>query len=188
VKKREGKDDASGADAFAREMADVVPLATDPRGRMRAVPPVRAPAGANSSADDAHGPDDDFAAHGVDRREIKKLKRGQYIVGDRCDLHGLTAADACARVRLFLDNSRHGRHRCVCIVHGRGLHSDENVAVLRTRVREYLRSHRLVLAYADAPRGDGGAGAVYVLLRRLEPDDLDSNHTERLQLERRFTF
>ena len=166
MNKREGKDDAADADAFTREMADVVPLVTDPRGRMHAAPPVSAPPVTTSPAGQDDGPDDHFVAHGVDRREIKKLKRGQYVVGDRCDLHGMTAADACARVRRFIDNSRHGRHRCVCIVHGRGLHSEENVPVLRTQVRESLRSHRSVLAYADAPRGDGGAGAVYVLLRR----------------------
>jgi len=33
-------------------------------------------------------------------------------------------------------------------------------------VRECLRQHRAVLAYADAPRADGGTGAVYVLLRK----------------------
>jgi len=147
-------------------MEDVVPLVADPRGRTHAAPPVSAPPMSTSSADDADGPDDDFAADGVDRREIRKLKRGQYVVGDRCDLHGMTAADACARVRRFIDNSRHSRHRCVCVVHGRGLHSEDNVSVLKTRVRELLKSHRSVLAYADAPRGDGGAGAVYVLLRR----------------------
>jgi len=38
--------------------------------------------------------------------------------------------------------------------------------LLRTRVREYLRSHRSVLAYADAPSSDGGPGAVYVLRRK----------------------
>jgi DNA-nicking Smr family endonuclease len=51
-------------------------------------------------------------------------------------------------------------------VHGRGAHSAGHVAVLKPRVREFLRGHRSVLAYADAPRSDGGAGAVYVLLRR----------------------
>ena len=166
MKKREETNDASDADAFAREMVNVVPLVTDPRGRMHAVPTISAPPATTSSASHSDEPENDFAAHGVDRREIKKLKRGQYVVGDRCDLHGLTAADACARVRRFIDNSRHRRHRCVCIVHGRGLHSKENVSVLRTRVRESLRLHRAVLAYTDAPRGDGGAGAVYVLLRR----------------------
>jgi DNA-nicking Smr family endonuclease len=40
------------------------------------------------------------------------------------------------------------------------------VPILKTRVRACLRQHPAVLAYADAPRTDGGAGAVYVLLRK----------------------
>jgi DNA-nicking Smr family endonuclease len=102
----------------------------------------------------------------VGRREIKKLRRGEYVAGDRRDLHGMTAAEAAGAVKHFLDNSRQRRHRCVCIVHGRGLHSEGNVAILKARVRECLRAHPAVLAYADAPGSDGGAGAVYVLLRK----------------------
>ena len=49
--------------------------------------------------------------------------------------------------------------------HGRGLHSKGNPPILKTRVREALRSHRSVLVYTDAPVPDGGSGAVYVLLR-----------------------
>ena len=78
----------------------------------------------------------------------------------------MTAADACASVRRFIESSHHRRHRCVCIVHGRGLHSEGKVPILKARVRKYLRSHSSVLAYADAPRSEGGAGAVYVLLRK----------------------
>ena len=89
------------------------------------------------------GSDDDFAAPGVDRREIRKLKRGEYAAEDRRDLHGMTAADACASVGRFIENSRHRRHRCVCIVHGRGLHSEGNESILRACVRKYLRSHRV---------------------------------------------
>jgi DNA-nicking Smr family endonuclease len=52
------------------------------------------------------------------------------------------------------------------VVHGRGLHSAGNVAILKSRVRAALREHPAVLAFTDAPRTDGGQGAVYVLLRR----------------------
>ena len=162
-------DDASGADAFAREMADVVPLSRDPRGRVKARPPVTRPAPAATRTADPDDPDDShetFAAPGIDRREIRKLKRGEYRVADRRDLHGTTAKEADASVRRFLDSSRRHGHRCICIVHGRGLHSEGNVSILKTRVRECLRTHPAVLAYADAPRSDGGAGAVYVLLRK----------------------
>ena len=77
----------------------------------------------------------------------------------------MTVAEAGASVQRFLDASR-GRHRCVCIVHGQGRHSGGNVSVLKPRVRDWLRGHPAVLGYADAPKSDGGAGAVYVLLRK----------------------
>jgi DNA-nicking Smr family endonuclease len=170
--KRDSTDESSAeAEHFARAMADVIPLAPDPRGRVRAAPPISTPLAAPGSrpstekSDTADGSDDSFVAPGVDRRELRKLKRGEHAPGSRLDLHGMTAAEAVARVKRFIDNGRH-RNRSVCIVHGRGLHSEGNVSILKTRVRECLRHHRAVLAYTDAPRSDGGAGAVYVLLRK----------------------
>jgi DNA-nicking Smr family endonuclease len=77
----------------------------------------------------------------------------------------MTVAEATASVQRFLD-ANCGRHRCVCIVHGQGRHSGGNVSVLKPHVRNWLRRHPAVLAFDDAPRTDGGAGAVYVLLRR----------------------
>jgi DNA-nicking Smr family endonuclease len=164
-----GKSSASDADLFAREMADVVRLKPDTRGRVRSAPVLNRPPQPAPPSDrrgDDGESDEAFAAAGVDRREIRKLKRGEYVAADRRDLHGMTAAEAGPAVRQFVENSRQRQHRCVCIVHGRGLHSEGNVAVLKSSVRECLRTNRSVLAYADAPRADGGAGAVYVLLRK----------------------
>ena len=174
VKPQERRETAveSNPDAdLAREMADVVPLAPDPRGRVSTAPPIAVLRATTqtwtsaTSAADASESDESFAAPGVDRREIRKLKRGYYVPGNRLDLHGMTTAQAIEQVRRFIDTAHH-RHRCVGIVHGRGLHSEGNVAILRTRVRECLRQHRAVLAFSDAPRSDGGAGAVYLLLRK----------------------
>ena len=150
-------------------MADVIPLPRDPRGRVKARPPVAPQRVEQPRAGSPGDPDelqDSFAAPGIDRREIRKLKRGEYPVADRRDLHGMTAKEAAASVRRLVDTCRHNGHRCICIVHGRGLHSEGNVSILKARVRECLRSHPAVLAYADAPPSDGGAGAVYVLLRK----------------------
>jgi DNA-nicking Smr family endonuclease len=163
------------ADAFEREMADVVPLKRDPRGRVRAAPrvapppvaaPLRPSATRAATELDRDGDDTDFAAPGVDRRELRKLKRGEYVAMSRLDLHGKTATEAGAIVRQFLDRSRRKGQRCVCIVHGRGVHSAGRTPVLKRRVRADLASHGAVLAFADAPPSDGGAGAVYVLLRK----------------------
>jgi DNA-nicking Smr family endonuclease len=157
----------SDDDAFARAMADVVPIRQDPRGRVRPIP-TAAPELPHAPAahDDAEEVPHAFVAPGVDRREIRRLKRGAYPVEDLLDLHGFTAAAASAELVRFLETSRHKGHRCVCIVHGRGLHSKEHVSVLRARVRELLASMPAVLAFTDAPAADGGSGAAYVLLRR----------------------
>jgi len=169
VKKPTARDDRSDAGAFEREMADVVRLPPDPRGRVRATPVISSPPHRAVPPDRGSDPGESveaFAAPGVDRRELRKLKRGDHIAGDRRDLHGLTAAEACAAVKQFIASSRQRHLRCVAIVHGRGLHSEGHVSILKARVRECLRAHPAVLAYADAPRADGGSGAVYVLLRR----------------------
>ena len=173
MKKRTGKlpatnrpDRAEDDDPFAREMRDVVRLEPDPRGRVHREAPISPPRHSPQRTEHTDVSDHDFVAHGVDRREIRKLKKGEYIVLGRSDLHGMTSADAIVSVRRFIENSRHRGHRCVCIIHGRGLHSKDNQPILKTLVREYLRSHRSVLAYTDAPVSDGGSGAVYVLLRK----------------------
>jgi DNA-nicking Smr family endonuclease len=158
-------DAAADADAFARGMEDVVPLEPDPRGRVRRVAPIRPPRQSLQRVEHADVSDHDFVAKGVDRREIRKLKTGECLVRDRRDLHGMTGAEALDSVGRFIENSRHRGHRCVCVIHGRGLNS-KGSPILKTRVREYLRSHRSVLAYSDAPLSDGGPGAVYVLLRK----------------------
>jgi len=166
-------DPDSDIDPLAQAMADVVPLAPDHRGRVRAAPAVsqrpRAATAASSASaagqDDGIGAEEGYVAPGIDRRELRKLKRGDYEPGSVLDLHGQTADEAVAHVKQFIDTRRHSQ-RCVSIVHGRGLHSKGNVSVLKMRVRQYLRRHPAVLAYADAPRTDGGSGAVYVLLRK----------------------
>ena len=153
-------------DAFAAEMRDVVRLEPDPRGRVCSVVRISPPRPSPQRTEHADVTDSNFVANGVDRREIKKLKKGEYVVRGRRDLHGMTSAEAVAAVGRFIESSRHSGHRCVSIIHGRGLHSKDNRPILKMRVREYLRSHRSVLAYTDAPASDGGSGAVYVLLRK----------------------
>jgi len=155
-------------------MADVTPLRRDHRTRVRPSSPVasiidreprRVPP--ERSRDTDTNDSDSTGSHlaaGVDRRELRKLRRGQYVPGRRLDLHGLTGRAAVRAVATFIDSTR-GAYRCVAIVHGRGLHSSGK-AVLKTEVRKFLCGHQAVLAYVDAPRDDGGSGAVYVLLRR----------------------
>lgn len=68
-----------------------------------------------------------------------------------------------------MTESRVGRRRCVLLIHGRGLNSPDRVPVLKNALVGWLTRGRLakrVLAFATARPVDGGAGALYVLLRK----------------------
>jgi DNA-nicking Smr family endonuclease len=159
-------DDAeSDHDVFRRAMADVVPLETESKRHVAKTSRVLPPRSADAPppADDES---EDFAAAGIDRRELRRLRRGDYSVEARLDLHGMTVREASAAVHRFVQNSRHAQRRCVCIVHGKGQHSERGTSALRGPVRGALKTVPGVLAFASAPADDGGSGAVYVLLRR----------------------
>ncbi len=109
------------------------------------------------------------AVAGLDRRLVRRLRAGDFAYQSYLDLHGLNAEEARVAVDRFLTRAhRHGQ-RCVLIVHGRGLNSKDQMPVLKHRVTTWLTRGawaRLVLAFTSARQCDGGAGALYVLLRR----------------------
>jgi DNA-nicking Smr family endonuclease len=107
---------------------------------------------------------------GLDPAIVRKLRRGEFSVQAHLDLHGKSRSEAKGEVDAFLRRSREQGKRCVLLVHGRGLHSKDQVPVLKEALRTWLATARFgrhVLAFATARPQDGGAGAVYVLLRRL---------------------
>jgi DNA-nicking Smr family endonuclease len=172
---------------FLAEMAGVKPLSPDPRGRVekRRKP---APRGPDARAEfralaDLHDLvngrgaftiqyTDEYmegVAPGVDRSVAQGLHRGNYAVQGHLDLHGYTVDEAKGMVDRFVVQAYSSGRRCVRLVHGRGRNSRDNRPILKEQVQLWLsqgRLSRFVLAFATAPAVDGGAGAVYVLLRR----------------------
>ena len=170
---------------FLSEMAGVTPLPKDPRGHVDKPRPQR-------RVSTHEGPDaldelrdlvagrgafsiqctDEYmegVAPGVDHRLAQRLHRGEFSVQMQCDLHGHTVDEAKAVLLRFVTQAYTAGQRCVRVIHGRGRNSRDNRPVLKEQVQLWLshgRLSRLVLAFATAPAADGGAGAVYVLLRR----------------------
>lgn len=110
--------------------------------------------------------------HGLDRRILSRLKRGDYPVEARLDLHGLVQQKAKEQVERFLSQAREQKKRCVLIIHGRGLNSEDQIPVLKRGLVSWLeqgKSRAHILAFCSAQAHDGGTGAVYVLLRRPPP-------------------
>lgn len=103
---------------------------------------------------------------GIDRATAERLKRGRLPIEARLDLHGMTQEEAHGALAGFIRTARSGGKRCVLIITGRG---KVGGGVLRSAVPRWLaepgfRPH--LLAVATAQPQDGGAGALYVMLRR----------------------
>ncbi len=111
----------------------------------------------------------------VDRRTDQKLKRGQYPVDVTLDLHGLTQEAAHNKLRSVLRRAQGQGLRCVLVItgKGRGAGGITGQGVLRRKVPEWLAEesmHTIVLRHHEAQPEHGGAGALYVLLRRTRTD------------------
>lgn len=109
------------------------------------------------------------SAQGVSHELMKRLKKGQFPIQDYVDLHGLTKQGAEIRVSDFLVQSHRLGFRCVLVVHGRGLNSENHIPVLKERLPIWLSkgpAKKIVLAFSTARPFDGGTGALYILLKR----------------------
>jgi DNA-nicking Smr family endonuclease len=106
---------------------------------------------------------------GLDPRLVVRLRRGEFAVQAHIDLHGMIQSDARAALEDFIVNSVRKGMRAVLVVHGRGLRSPGGMPVLKHAAAQWLSHGQMggyVLAFSTARSADGGAGAMYVLLRR----------------------
>jgi DNA-nicking Smr family endonuclease len=105
-----------------------------------------------------------FRRDTIPLRVLQRLHRGHYAAQDELDLHHSDATQAEAMLRHFLRQSSQSGLGCVRIVHGKGLHSESGIPVLKNLVDRVLRQRADVLAFHSAPPAQGGHGAVLVLL------------------------
>jgi len=102
-------------------------------------------------------------AHGV----FKKLKQGAYPIEAKLDLHHKTVEQAREAVRKFVIDCQRYDARTGIILHGKGALSDPP-ALLKSFTNRWLKQIPEVLAFHTAKPYQGGAGAVYVLIKKSE--------------------
>lgn len=106
----------------------------------------------------------------LDRAQLNRLKRGRLPIEGRIDLHGMTAVVAERNLRSFLSASQHMGRRAVLVITGRGLDTQgAGKGVLKRATPQWL-AHMpdIVAGHAQADQRHGGAGALYVTLRRKD--------------------
>jgi DNA-nicking Smr family endonuclease len=106
-----------------------------------------------------------FVRPGLSRQVLRKLRSGHWATQGQLDLHGSRSDEARALLVAFLAQAIRRGHRCVLVVHGKGLGSKNREPVLRRKVAGWLAQRNEVLAFCQARPEDGGNGAVVVLLK-----------------------
>ena len=107
-----------------------------------------------------------FKRPGIQDMVLTKLRKGKFIIERELDLHGMNSSDAQTALGRFLLHCRRHDIRCVCIIHGKGRGSRDGKPVIKNKLNKWLQNIPQVLAFCSARASDGGAGAVYVLLKR----------------------
>ena len=126
-----------------------------------------------SAPSPAKQPQAPLPLHQLEHRYRRKIVRGVTAIDARIDLHGLTQFQAHDRLLGFLYQAQARRHRVVLVITGKGggperAYMDER-GVLRRMVPQWLAMPDLrsvVIGYEQAHPSHGGAGALYVRIRK----------------------
>jgi DNA-nicking Smr family endonuclease len=149
------------------------PLPADPElptvpGKTKLKPkPSRVPARSTPPAVRPAAPLESF-----DRRLKQRLARGIDAVEARVDLHGKTQSEAYTALLSFLRKAQNDGAKFVLVITGKGGSAREDGSVrgvLKRQVPQWLRLpefRRFVLGFEDAHHRHGGAGALYLRVRR----------------------
>lgn len=108
---------------------------------------------------------------GLDSKIFQQLKAGRLSSEGHLDLHGQNADQALDSLLFFMRESYLAGRRMVLVIPGRGKNSPRGLSILRQELQSWLTREplkRIVLAFCTAQPKDGGAGALYVLLRKMK--------------------
>jgi DNA-nicking Smr family endonuclease len=110
----------------------------------------------------------------LERRAKQKLARGQEPIEARLDLHGRTQSEAYMALLGFLRRAQDDGCKFVLVITGKGARAAADGGfgergVLRRLVPQWLalpEFRACVVGYEEAHAAHGGAGAIYVRVRR----------------------
>ena len=102
----------------------------------------------------------------IEPNRLHRIARERDPIGARLDLHGHDQDRARAMLETFLRRAWDEGYRSVLVITGKGVQGD---GVLRRHAPEWLAAPHLasiVAGISEAHRRHGGAGALYVALKR----------------------
>lgn len=107
----------------------------------------------------------------IDRRTADKLRGGRLDIEAKLDLHGLTQEEAHQALSRFIARAQDKGKRMILVITGKGARGAGTAGgILKEAVPRWLNEPGLrprVLSFSHAQPRDGGAGALYLLLKRV---------------------
>ena len=103
---------------------------------------------------------------GIEPNRRHRIAREREEIAARLDLHGYDQDRARLALEIFLKRAWDEGYRAVLVITGKGVQGD---GILRRRAPEWLAAPHLapiVAGISEAHRRHGGAGALYVALKR----------------------
>ncbi|MCK9535082.1 MAG: Smr/MutS family protein [Pseudomonas sp.] len=114
-----------------------------------------------------------WARDGVQDSQLRRMKAGLIAFEGSLDLHGMSVEKARTTLREFLTEALRLEIRCVRVTHGKAARLDGKKPMIKSHVNTWLRQHDKVLGFTSCAAKHGGAGALYVLLKRHMLDGRD---------------
>jgi DNA-nicking Smr family endonuclease len=111
------------------------------------------------------------SVRGLNHQTLRQLKSGEFSPEAHLDLHGLNADDAHSVLLHFVKENYLAGKRCLLVIPGRGKNSPAGRGVLKEQIQYWLIRDpfkRVLLAFSTAQPQHGGAGALYLLLRKYK--------------------
>jgi len=107
----------------------------------------------------------------IDRRARQRIARGSIEIDARIDLHGLKQSEARERLGDFLHRAQARGDALALVITGKGTAAADGAerGVLRRAVPLWLslpEFRSLVIGFEEAAPAHGGAGALYVRIRK----------------------
>jgi len=102
----------------------------------------------------------------LDIKTTRKISKGKILIDGRLDLHGYCQQDAHQILYNYVENAYFSGKRTILIITGKG---NMGRGVLRENVPKWLAGAKfrlLISGFAESHAVHGGAGAIYIKIRR----------------------
>ena len=101
------------------------------------------------------------------KKSVRNFKKGNVLIENRLDLHGLNKEEAKNSLTEFINQSVESGKRLILVVTGKG---QKGEGVIKNSIVSWLNIKGLrskILAIRHASNKHGGSGALYILLKKF---------------------